>query len=69
MITVKVAKSEQTAIPEINKEAKTIYYLIIGNGKEPETVINVGQKTFVSVQKLLLNDVGETVKVNLPKKQ
>lgn len=56
MITIKVAKSEQSAIPEIKKEAKTLYYLIIGNGKEPETVINVGEKTYNSVSQIIDND-------------
>lgn len=44
-------KSTQTAIPEIQKPEKTLYYLIIGEG-ENKVELNVGQKTYEKVQKL-----------------
>lgn len=49
---ITTAKSKQEAIPEIGKKEATLYYLIIGE-KEDKIVINVGEKTYNGVQKLI----------------
>lgn len=51
-IEVKTAVSTQTAIPELGKTEKKMYYLVIGEDKETQTVINVGEKTYEKVSKL-----------------
>ena len=50
-LEVKTTQSNQEAIPEIGKVAKSLYYLIIGEG-EDKVIINVGEKTYNSVTKL-----------------
>lgn len=52
-LNVKLATSKQEAIPEINKKASTLNYLILTNEKEEKVIINVGEKTYLSVKKLL----------------
>ena len=52
LVEVNVAKATKTAIPELGKNEKTLHYLIIGTG-EKKTVINVGEKTYNSVEKML----------------
>nr|WAE43650.1 MAG: hypothetical protein [Microviridae sp.] len=52
-IEVNTASSKQEAIPEIGRESKTLYYLIIGEGKE-QVYINIGEKTYKGVVKLLI---------------
>lgn len=52
---IQVTTSTQSAIPEINREQKTMYYLIIGDGMD-KAVINVGEKTYHTVGKLLANE-------------
>lgn len=47
-IEVKVAKATQSAIPEMKKEEKTVYYILIGEG-ETRTIINVGKATYNKV--------------------
>lgn len=49
---VTTAKAEQTAIPELGKDAKTLYYLIVGEG-EKKVIVNVGEKTYKGVQNLI----------------
>lgn len=51
-LAVNVAKSTQTAIPELGRKETTIYYLVIGEG-ENKTIINVGQKTHDKVMELI----------------
>lgn len=51
-LAVQVAKSTQTAIPELGKKETTLYYLVIGEG-ENKTIINVGQKTHDKVLELI----------------
>lgn len=51
-LAVNVAKSTQTAIPELGKKETTLYYLVIGEG-ENKTIINVGQKTHDKVMELI----------------
>lgn len=49
---VTTATSVQTAIPTLKREEKTLYYLVVG--EEPEQVIiNVGEKTYIGVKKLI----------------
>ena len=48
---VTVAKSTQSAIPELNKPEKNLYYLVIGEG-EKSISINVGEKTYEQVKAL-----------------
>lgn len=48
---IKVAMQEQAAIPEIGREAKTLYWLIIGEGEDKIT-INTGKATYDKIKKL-----------------
>ena len=48
---VKVTTNVQTAIPELDKGEKIMYYLIIGEG-EKKVVINVGKTTYDNVKSL-----------------
>lgn len=49
---VKTAESKQAAIPELGRDAKSLYYVIIGEGDE-RVIMNVGEKTFKGVNELL----------------
>lgn len=49
---IKVAKSTQEAIPEIGKKEQTLHYLIIGE-EGNNVIINVGEKTYEKVNKLI----------------
>lgn len=51
-LSVKVARSVQSAIPELGTPEKTLYYLVIGHGEEKQ-IINVGQKTHDKVLNLI----------------
>lgn len=51
-VTVTVAKTTQSAIPELEQKEKTLYYLVIGEG-EGKLIINVGEKTHTQVAKIL----------------
>lgn len=51
-INVNVAEATQTAVPELGKEAKKMYYLIIGE-ENNKVIINVGEKTYAGVASLL----------------
>lgn len=46
--TIKVAKSTQEAIPDLGKNAKTLYYMVIGEG-EDKIIMNIGEKTYNSI--------------------
>lgn len=48
---VQTAKATQTAIPELEKEEKTLYYLIIGS-KPNEIVLNIGEKSYAKIKAL-----------------
>lgn len=50
-LEVAVAKSTQSAIPELGKKENNLYYLVLGEG-ENKVIINVGEKTYNSVSKL-----------------
>lgn len=52
-LEVKAATSTQTAIPELGKAEKKLYYLIIGEGAQ-QVVINVGEKTYTAVQDIAM---------------
>lgn len=51
-LKVQTANTVQMAIPALKREEKTLYYLIIGEGDD-QVVINVGDKTYKSVENLL----------------
>lgn len=51
-LEVTAAKSVQTAVPLLDKEEKTIYYVVVGEGPD-RIVINVGKKTYDGITKLL----------------
>lgn len=53
---ITVAKATQTAIPQLGKEEKTLYYLIVENIKGKNTVLNVGEKTYTGVQELIAQE-------------
>lgn len=59
-LEVTVAKSTQTAIPELGKKETTLYYLVIGEGDD-KVVINVGEKTFTKVQDIAMKETSRLV--------
>ena len=54
---MKISTIQQTqgALPELNRQEKTIYWLIIGEG-EHKYVINVGKKTYEEINKLITKE-------------
>lgn len=52
MTQVKTAQSTQSAIPELGRPEKKMYFLIIGEG-EKQVNINVGEKTYNAVNKII----------------
>lgn len=63
---VDVARSTQSAIPELGQAEKTLYYLVIGEG-DKKIVINVGEKTYSKVAKLI-GKPGESIDLVKEKK-
>lgn len=61
--TVNVAKATQTAVPEIGMAEKVLYYLIIGEG-EKKVQVNVGQKTYENVAKVIGKEIEKKVTSN-----
>lgn len=53
---ISVAKSTQTAIPELGREEKTLYYLVVENSTGKGQVLNVGEKTYKGVQELIAQE-------------
>lgn len=51
-LEVNTVKSSQMAIPELNRGEKQLYFLKIGEGDDA-IVINVGEKTHLSVLNLI----------------
>lgn len=49
---VKTASSTQSAIPELGRPEKKMYFLIIGEG-EKQVSINVGEKTYNAVNQII----------------
>lgn len=62
-VEVNVAKATQSAIPELGQKERNLYYLIIGEG-ENKSVINVGDKTYNAVAKIIEKDTN----INSPQK-
>lgn len=54
-LEIKTAKSTQSAVPELKREEKTLYFLIIGN-EDAIVTLNVGEKTYNSITKLIENE-------------
>lgn len=52
LLQVDTTKVKQEANAVLNTTEKTLYYLLIGTG-ETKAVINVGEKTYATVSKLL----------------
>lgn len=52
LLEVNTTKVKQEGNAILNTAEKTLYYLLIGTG-ETKAVINVGEKTYVSVSKLI----------------
>lgn len=52
LLNVETTKVKQEANATLNTTEKTLYYLLIGTG-ETKTVLNVGEKTYVGVSKLV----------------
>lgn len=52
LLSVDTTKVKQEGNTILGTTEKTLYYLLIGTG-ETKAVINVGEKTYVSVSKLL----------------
>lgn len=48
---VNVTKDEQKALPGIREEAKSIYYLVIGEG-DKKVILHVGKLTYEKINKL-----------------
>lgn len=63
-LEIKTAKSVQPAIPELKREAKTLYFLVIGN-EDGIVTLNVGEKTFTSINKLIDNEQTNTSQTKL----
>lgn len=63
-LEIKTAKSVQPAIPELKREEKTLYFLVIGNDDGIVT-LNVGEKTFTSINKLIENEQKATPETKL----
>ena len=49
---ISTTKQTQGALPELGREEKTMYWLIIGEGEE-KYAMNVGKKSYYEVNKLI----------------
>lgn len=54
-LEINTAKTTQSAIPELKREEKTLYFLIIGSD-ENKTVLNVGEKTYKTITETIKNE-------------
>ena len=52
---VSTTKQTQGALPELGREEKTMYWLIIGEG-EDKYALNVGKKSYEEVNKLIARE-------------
>nr|WAE43643.1 MAG: hypothetical protein [Microviridae sp.] len=59
-VKIQTTRSVLPAIPELERKETTLYYLIIGEGVN-KVIINVGDKTYKSVQHVLDETVEEPV--------
>lgn len=51
---ITVAKAQQTAIPELEKAEKTLYYLIVkSETTDQKIILNVGEKSYNGVLELI----------------
>ena len=64
---MKISTTQQTqsALPELGREEKTMYWLIIGKGEDKYT-LNVGKKSYEEVNKLFAKEAEKEIKT--PKK-
>ena len=55
---MKISSTKQTqgALPELGREEKTMYWLIIGEGEDKYT-LNVGKKSYEEVNKLIAKEI------------
>lgn len=54
---ITVAKAQQTAIPELEKAEKTLYYLIVQSETTNQKIIlNVGEKSYTGVLELIQSE-------------
>lgn len=63
LLNIDVTKVKQEGNEVLGSKEKTLYYLLIGTG-ETKAVINVGEKTYASVSKLVA-EASKTI-VNKP---
>ena len=62
---ISTTKQTQSALPELGREEKTIYWLIIGEGEE-KYAMNIGKKSYNEVNKLIAIELEKEQKA--PKK-
>ena len=62
---ISTTKQTQGALPELGREERTMYWLIIGEGEE-KYAINIGKKSYEKVNKLITKEAEKEQKT--PKK-
>ena len=65
---ISTTKQTQTALPELGREEKTLYWLIIGEG-EDKYALNVGKKSYEEVNKLITKEVEKEAEKEVEKEQ
>ena len=65
---MKISTIQQTqgALPELGREEKTMYWLIIGEG-EDKYALNVGKKTYEEVNKLIAKEAEKELERGIEK--
>ena len=65
---ISTTKQTQGALPELGREEKTMYWLIIGEGQE-KYAMNVGKKSYEEVNKLIAMEAERDTEkeINYPK--
>ena len=58
---ISTAKQTQNAIPELDREEKTMYWLIIGEN-EDKYALNVGKKSYEEINKLIAKEAEKEIK-------
>ena len=58
---ISTAKQTQDAIPELDREEKTMYWLIIGEN-EDKYALNVGKKSYEEINKLIAKEAEKEIK-------
>ena len=66
---IRTTQQTQGALPELGREEKTMYWLIIGEG-EDKYALNVGKKSYEEVNRLLAKEMerGTEKEIKSPKK-